>query len=93
MGKVFNRIYNEVKKIPAGRTMTYGEIAKIVGTYPRVVGFSLHRNPDPKNIPCHRVVFADGSMSHGYLFGGPDEQRKKLVKEEVTFDNNGRVKR
>ncbi len=55
MGKVFDRIYKEVKKIPKGEVAAYGEIARKVGTTPRVVGFALHQNPDPKNIPCHRV--------------------------------------
>lgn len=90
---VFERIYDEVRKIPKGKTATYGEIAKKVGTTPRVVGFALHQNPDPKNIPCHRVVFKNGSLASGYLFGGPKEQRKKLEKEGIMFDNGGRAKK
>lgn len=81
MGKVFEKIYKEVKKIPSGKTSTYGEIAKKVGTAPRVVGFALHKNPDPKNIPCHRVIFKDGSLSKGYAFGGIKAQRAKLKSE------------
>jgi len=54
MRKIFERIYEEVKKIPKGEVATYGAIAKKAGTTPRVVGFALHKNPDPKNIPCHR---------------------------------------
>lgn len=82
MGKVFARIYNEVRKIPRGQTRTYGEIAKKVGTSPRVVGFALHRNPDHQNIPCHRVVFKNGSLSKGYAFGGKEEQKRKLRREK-----------
>ncbi len=85
MGKVFDRIYKEVKKIPKGEVAAYGEIARKVGTTPRVVGFALHQNPDPKNIPCHRVVFKDGRLSPGYVFGGEEVQKKKLISEGVTF--------
>ena len=88
---MFEKIYEEVKKIPKGKTASYGEIAKKVGTTPRVVGFALHKNPDPKNIPCHRVIFRDGSMALGYLFGGPDRQGKKLKSERVCFNIQGRV--
>lgn len=83
VGKIFDKIYEEVKKIPTGKTATYGEIARKAGTTPRVVGFALHKNPDQKNIPCHRVVFKDGSLSNGFAFGGEDKQRELLWKEGV----------
>lgn len=85
MGKIFEKIYEEVKKIPKGKVSTYGEIARKIGTTPRVVGFALHKNPDPKNIPCHRVVFKDGSLSKSYAFGGIKEQKKKLEEEKKLF--------
>lgn len=85
MGKIFEKIYAEVKKIPRGKTVTYGEIAQKAGTTPRVVGFALHQNPDPKNIPCHRVIFKNGSLSKGYAFGGRKEQKRKLGKEKKLF--------
>lgn len=83
MGKIFEKIYQEVKKIPKGKVATFGEIAKKAGTTPRVVGFALHKNPDPKKIPCHRVIFKDGNLSKGYAFGGIKEQKRKLVSESV----------
>ena len=57
------RIYEVVKSIPAGRVMCYGHVAALAGNPrgARGVGFALHRNPEPGIIPCHRVVFADGS--------------------------------
>lgn len=91
MGKIFERIYKEVKKIPCGNVATYGEIAKKAGTSPKVVGFALHQNPDPKNIPCHRVVFRDGSLSKGYVFGGEGKQKQRLEKEGVKFNNENKV--
>lgn len=52
----FDKIYNLVAKIPKGNVSTYGTLAKIVGINPRTVGYILHQNKDPKNIPCHRII-------------------------------------
>jgi methylated-DNA-protein-cysteine methyltransferase-like protein len=79
-------VYSIVAQIPKGRVTTYGNIAKAIGLKtPRQVGWLLHRNEDPKNVPCHRVVFADGSVSGNYAFGGAHAQRKWLESEGVTF--------
>ena len=56
----YTLIYRAVQKIPYGSTATYGEIAREVGTSPRVVGQAMARNPTPLVIPCHRVVAAGG---------------------------------
>lgn len=56
----YSRIYRAVREIPYGKTATYGEIAERAGTFPRVVGQAMARNPTPLVIPCHRVVAADG---------------------------------
>lgn len=39
-------------------------------------------------IPCHGVVFADGSLSKNYAFGGLKKQKEKLEKEGVIFKGN-----
>ena len=57
---VYSRIYREVQNVPYGTTATYGDIAKTVGTSPRVVGQAMARNPTPLIIPCHRIVAARG---------------------------------
>ncbi|MFA6226539.1 MAG: methylated-DNA--[protein]-cysteine S-methyltransferase [Methanoregula sp.] len=57
---VYSRIYREVRNVPYGATATYGDIAKTVGTSPRVVGQAMARNPTPLIIPCHRIVAAQG---------------------------------
>ncbi len=54
------KIYRAVQEIPYGKTATYGEIAAIVGTWPRVVGNAMARNPTPLIVPCHRVVGVKG---------------------------------
>jgi len=81
MGKVFERVYEEV-------SVTH---RRGVSVTHRVVGFALHQNPDPKNIPCHRVVFKDGSLAPGYLFGGKEKQKQLLLSEGVKFQDD-RVK-
>ena len=85
-------IYAAVRRIPRGRVASYGQIAATAGR-PRAarVGYALHNNPDPGQIPCHRVVFRDGSTCTGYAFGGPGVQRELLREEGVEFDEQGRV--
>jgi methylated-DNA-[protein]-cysteine S-methyltransferase len=56
----YPRIYRAVREIPYGRTLTYGGVAVLAGTHPRVVGQAMARNPVPLVIPCHRVTAADG---------------------------------
>lgn len=89
----FELIYNEVKKIPAGRVASYGFIAWCVGNprLSRVVGYALHSNPEPGVIPCHRVVMKNGSLTKSFAFGGEQCQRRLLEAEGVTFLPDGRV--
>ena len=55
------RIYEAVKTIPKGKVATYGQVASLAGDpkMARAVGNALHKNPDPENIPCFRVVNSD----------------------------------
>ena len=89
----FDKIYNAVKQIPYGKVATYGQIAAVCGNprLARVVGYALHVNPDPENIPCFRVVNKDGRTSPAFAFGGQDIQKKLLSDEGVEFDENGYV--
>ncbi len=93
MSAFSERIYEVVKLIPCGRVMSYGQVARLAGNPrgARAVGFALHRNPQPGVIPCHRVVFRDGSLAPGFAFGGPDEQHRLLEAEGVGFTEDGRV--
>lgn len=59
-GEIYARIYEEVRRIPYGETVTYGDIARRAGTSPRVVGQAMRRNMVPLVIPCHRVVSQSG---------------------------------
>lgn len=85
-------VFSIIQTIPQGKVLTYGAIAKITRIKSaRLVGQILHRNPTPQSIPCHRVVFADGSLADKYAFGGKKAQQKKLVAEGVIFLRNGSV--
>jgi methylated-DNA-[protein]-cysteine S-methyltransferase len=77
-----DRVRRVVSKIPAGRTMTYGEVARRAGNAKaaRAVGMVMSRNRDPKKVPCHRVVAADGSM-RGYSMGGVKVKAAMLARE------------
>ena len=79
------RIYEAVKKIPKGHVATYGRIAEIAGEpkMARAVGNALHKNPDPENIPCFRVVNSKGELSGAFAFGGENEQAKRLMEDGV----------
>lgn len=90
---VFERIYQQVKRIPRGKVASYGLIAGAAGNprWARVVGYALHVNPRPEEIPCHRVVTKEGAVAPGFAFGGPNVQRELLEAEGVTFLPNGKV--
>ena len=82
-------VYNLIKNIPRGRVLTYGLIAQALKiSNPRQVGMILHKNPNPDNYPCHRVVRSDGKLASGYAFGGISVQMKKLISEGIEIKNN-----
>jgi methylated-DNA-[protein]-cysteine S-methyltransferase len=68
--KFQRRVWRELMKIPYGRTVTYGDIARMIGKpgASRAVGRALAENPIPIIVPCHRVIASDGSPG-GYSFG------------------------
>lgn len=85
-------VFAVVQSIPQGKVLTYGAIAKIAQIKSaRLVGQILHRNRTPLAIPCHRVVFANGSLAEKYAFGGKKAQQKKLAAEGVIFSPKGFV--
>jgi len=74
------KCYELLKKFPKGKVTTYKEIAKALNTKAyRAVGNAMNKNPNPIEVPCHRVVKADGSVG-GYANGS--EAKISLLKEE-----------
>lgn len=85
--EIYKKTYDIVKNIPAGKVLTYGAVAEMAGIKsPRLVGKILHQNPDPRNVPCHRVVNSKGECAENYAFGGKSAQIKKLKAEGVAFN-------
>jgi methylated-DNA-protein-cysteine methyltransferase-like protein len=86
MGDFAKQVCYLVRKIPSGRVMTYGQIAKRLGKPggARAVGNVLHRNSSSQ-IPCQRVVNQQGRVAFHFAQGGEEKQRELLLKEGVKF--------
>ncbi len=76
------KIWKELKKIPYGKTKSYGEIAKIVKTSPRYVGNVCGQNKHLLLIPCHRVIRTDGTLGGFSSFGGLVLKKRLLNLEQ-----------
>ncbi|HXN35969.1 MAG TPA: methylated-DNA--[protein]-cysteine S-methyltransferase [Opitutaceae bacterium] len=68
------RVWAEIARIPFGETLTYGEVARKVGSSARAVGRASATNPICLIVPCHRVMGADGSLT-GFAFGNATKRR------------------
>lgn len=77
------RVWVELRRIPYGTTISYGELATRVGNARacRAVGMANGRNPLPVIVPCHRVIGATGRLV-GY--GGGLPQKKTLLDLEAS---------
>ena len=88
----FEEVYQIVSNIPEGSVMTYGMIAAMLGRpkAARIVGYAMHDAPKERQLPCHRVVSKDGTLSSEEIFG-VGLQRRLLEQEGVTFQEDGRI--
>lgn len=77
------RVYDVVRKIPKGETLTYGEVAKRSASpnASRAVGNILNKNYNPE-IPCHRVIRSDGKTG-GYNRG--EKKKVEILKKEKAI--------
>ena len=75
------RVYAVVRAIPKGQVRSYRWVASRLGNpgLARAVGQALHRNPDCRRTPCHRVIRSDGALG-GYAFGLP--RKRALLRAE-----------
>ena len=78
------RVWEELLTIPWGDTLSYGELARRLGSSPRAVGSAVGRNPISLLIPCHRVLGSNGSLT-GYA--GGLERKKFLLEREKRQQN------
>ena len=75
------KIWNELKKIPYGKTKSYGQIAKKLNTSPRFVGNVCGLNKHLIVVPCHRVIRSDGTLG-GFSGLGGIKLKKRLLELE-----------
>ncbi|MEO8617565.1 MAG: MGMT family protein [Luteolibacter sp.] len=90
-----NAVYDAVRLIPAGKVASYGRIAAQIsrGTA-RAVGTALAKNPYAPEVPCHRVVRADGALGgfHGATEGPRMIEKSDMLRREgVPFGVAGKV--
>lgn len=86
------RVWAELRRIPVGTVISYGELATRLGdkNAMRAVGLANGRNPISVVVPCHRVIGADGTLT-GY--GGGLPRKTWLLNHEGVPVRNGRVDR
>lgn len=79
------QVYAFARGVPAGETVTYGDIAKGLGDplLARDVGQALARNPFPIVVPCHRVLAAGGKLGGFSAAGGVDTKQRLLAIERA----------
>jgi len=84
------RVFSVVRRVPAGRVMTYGQLAGFLGEgyTARTVGFVMHNADD--TVPWHRVINSQGACSTGRVLLPPDKQQRLLEAEGVEFNAKGR---
>lgn len=82
------KVYEIVRKIPKGRVMSYGQVAKMAGKPKawRTVGMLMAKNPFIPEVPCHRVIAADGSLRGYSGKGGILAKGEMLLVEGVLFN-------
>ena len=87
------RVYCLVRRVPAGRVVSYGMVAAALGESrkARQVGYALHMLAADTDVPWHRVINSQGAIS----IRGDDirarVQRERLIAEGVVFDGHGRT--
>jgi methylated-DNA-protein-cysteine methyltransferase related protein len=85
------RVYEIVRSIPAGRVMTYGQLAIILGEgyTARTVGYVMH-GADSEKVPWQRVINSQGKCSTGRLTIPVNLQQELLEAEGVVFSDKGK---
>lgn len=84
------KVWAITARVPRGKVVTYGDIARILNTKAcRAVGNALNRNPYAPQVPCHRVVGSDGSLT-GFAMG-LEAKKRLLMQEGVEFTAPNRV--
>ncbi len=89
---MYRRIYDVVRRIPPGKVMTYGQVAKLAGgCSARNVGYAMAALPFDSGVPWQRVINAKGEVSPRVDGRGHLIQRQVLEAEGVVFNEKGKV--
>ena len=83
------QIWQHLKSIPYGNTVSYGALGATLSTSARAIGGACGANPIPLLIPCHRIVGQDGHLT-GYSGGNGLQTKKQLLVLEKRYLNNSR---
>ena len=86
----FQKVYETVKLIPAGRVTSYGAIAKALGTArsARMVGWAMNASHNLEDVPAHRVVNRKGLLTGKHHFEGTNLMQQLLESEGVKVVDN-----
>lgn len=86
----FERVYQTVKLIPAGRVTSYGAIARFLGAAgsARMVGWAMNNAHDLEDVPAQRVVNRLGMLTGKHHFGGSNAMQQLLENEGVKIKND-----
>lgn len=92
-GSTYDRIYAVVGRVPPGRVLTYGEVARLAGLPGRArqVGYALYALEDAAKVPWQRIVNAEGRVSARREAGPAELQRNLLEGEGIVFGAGGRI--
>lgn len=90
MDELTKKVLKYLTKIPHGKVVTYKQVAEYLGNkgLARVVGNILHKNPDGNKYPCYKVLNSKGELAESFVFGGKDEQKKRLEDDGIKVENN-----
>lgn len=92
VGSMYQRIYQVVRSIPAGKVTTYGQVAKLAGgCSARNVGYAMSSLPFNTDVPWQRVINVKGEISQRTDGNGDLIQRQILEGEGVTFNAKNQV--
>ncbi|MCL4107171.1 UNVERIFIED_CONTAM: hypothetical protein GTU68_032986 [Idotea baltica] len=86
----YQKVWNELLKIPYGETASYLDIAKKLGdpNSTRAVGMANGKNPIAIIVPCHRVIGSNGSLT-GYAYGNEIKRQLLALENPKEYAING----
>jgi methylated-DNA-protein-cysteine methyltransferase related protein len=90
----YEKIYAVVRRIPAGKVATYGQVAGLAGLSgkARLVGYALYKVEINDDIPWQRVVNAQGEVSYAVSRNGADHLQRNLLEQEgIKFNAQGKI--